>query len=80
MYLATAMYSVRNKQTPTFINFWIFSQGYGFITDLKKLNVMHTLGPGCQMMDPFGLWWTIVYEIQNLSSFSRGRLNGGVKS
>ena len=46
----------------------------------NELNVMHTLGPGCQMMDPFGLWWTIVYEIQNLSSFSRERLNGGVKS
>ena len=43
-------------------------------------NVIHTLGPGCQMMDPFGLWWTIVYEIQNLSSFLRGGLNGGVKS
>ena len=38
---------------------------------------MHTLGPGCQLMDPFGLWWTIVYEIRNLSSFLQGGLNGG---
>ena len=37
---------------------------------VEDKNVMHTLGPGCQMMDPFGLWWTIVYEIQNLSNFS----------
>ena len=34
------------------------------------INVMATLGPGCQMMDSFGLWWTNVYEIQNLSSSS----------
>ena len=29
---------VRNKHTPTFINFWIFFQGPGLITDLKDLN------------------------------------------
>ena len=29
------------------------------------------------MMDPFGLWSTTVYEIQNLRRSSRGSLNGG---
>ena len=32
------------------------------------------------MMDSFGLWWTNVNEIWNLSSFWPGGLNGGVKS
>ena len=41
---------------------------------------MATLGPSWQMMDSFGLQWTNVNEIWNLSSFWPGGLNGGVKS
>ena len=41
-------------------------------------NVMATLGPGWQMLDSFGFWWTWVNEIRNLSSFLQGGLNGGV--
>ena len=34
--LSLCTYSrVRNKRTPTFINFSIFSRGYGLINDLK---------------------------------------------
>ena len=44
------------------------------------INIMATLDPGWQMMDSFGLWWTCVNEIRNLSSFLPGGLNGGVKS
>ena len=40
---------------------------------------MATLGPGWQMMDSFGLWWTPVYEILNLNSSLQGGLNGGGK-
>ena len=42
-------------------------------------NVMATLGPGWQMLDSFGFWWTWVNEIRNLSSFLQGGLNGGVR-
>ena len=38
---------------------------------------MATLGPGWQMLDSFGFWWTWVNEIWNLSSFLQGGLNGG---
>ena len=37
------------------------------------------MGPGWQMLDPFGLWWTIVYEILAPDRFFRGRQNGGVR-
>ena len=30
---------------------------------------MHTLGPGCHMMDPFGLWWTVFNEIFSINFF-----------
>ena len=42
-------------------------------------NVMATLGPGWQMLDSFGFWWTWINEIRNLSSFLQGGLNGGVR-
>ena len=45
-----------------------------------KSNVMATLGPGWQMMDSSGFWWTNVNEIRNLSSFWPGGLNSGIKS
>jgi len=38
---------------------------------------MATLGPGWQMLDSFGFWWTWVNEIWNLSSFLQGSLKGG---
>jgi hypothetical protein len=40
---------------------------------------METLGPGCQMMDPFGLWWTVCNETISISFFLTGGLNGWVK-
>ena len=40
---------------------------------------MGTLVPGCQMMDPFGLWWTVFNETLSISFFLTGGLNGGVK-
>ena len=40
---------------------------------------METLGPGWQMMDPFGLWWTVFNETLSISFFLTGGLNGGVK-
>jgi hypothetical protein len=40
---------------------------------------MGTLVPGCQMMDPFGLWWIICNETISISFFFTGGLNGGVK-
>ena len=51
-----------------------------YFFEINGSNVMATLGPGWQMMDSFGLWWTNVNEIRNLSSFWPGGLNGGVKS
>ena len=40
---------------------------------------MATLGPGWQMMDPFGLWWTDFFETFSISFFWAGGLNGGFK-
>ena len=40
---------------------------------------MGTLVPGCQMMDPFGLWWTVFNETLSISFFLTGGLNGWVK-
>jgi hypothetical protein len=40
---------------------------------------METLGPGWQMMDQFGLWWTVFNETLSISFFLTGDLNGGVK-
>ena len=40
---------------------------------------MATLVPGCQMIDPFGLWWTVFYETLSISFFLSGSLNGRVK-
>ena len=42
-------------------------------------NVTATLGPGWQMLDSFGFWWTWVNEIRNLNSFLQGGLNRGVR-
>ena len=42
-------------------------------------NVMETLGPGWQMMDPFGLWLTVFNETLSISFFLTCGLNGGVK-
>jgi hypothetical protein len=36
---------------------------------------MGTLVPGCQMMDPFGLWWTVFNETLSISFFWPGGLN-----
>ena len=44
-----------------------------------KLNVIHTLEPGWQMMDSFGLWSTQINEIFRISFFLTGGLNGGVR-
>ena len=30
---------------------------------------MATLVPGCQMIDPFGLWWTVFNEILSTNFF-----------
>ena len=50
-----------------------------FVAFLEDINVMATLVPGCQMMDPFGLWWTVFNETLSISFFLTGGLNGGVK-
>ena len=50
-----------------------------FPPSIWTINVMATLGPGWQMLDSFGFWWTWVNEIRNLSSFLQGGLNGGVR-
>ena len=50
----------------------------GFIIEFLW-NVIHTLGQGWQMMDPFGLWSNDFYEIFSLSFFLTRDLNGGVR-
>ena len=49
-----------------------------FLVSEKMLNVIHTLGPGWQMMDPFGLWSTYINEIFWISFFLKGSFNGQV--
>ena len=44
------------------------------------INVIHTLGPGIQMIDPFGCFLTDFNEIFRISFFRPGGLNGAVRS
>ena len=57
----------------------IFNFDFSIRCLIKHREVMATLGPGWQMLDSFGFWWTWVNEIRNLSSFLQGGLNGGVR-
>ena len=61
------------KENLFYVHYW------GALTTNEEKNVMATLGPGWQMLDSFGFWWTWVNEIRNLSSFLQGGLNGGVR-
>ena len=45
----------------------------------RLLNVIHTLEPGWQMMDSFGLWSTQINEIFRISFFLTGSLNDRVR-
>ena len=76
--IRNAQFSIQNyifviKENLFYVHYW------GALTTNEEKNVMATLGPGWQMLDSFGFWWTWVNEIRNLSSFLQGGLNGGVR-